>query len=616
MRCGFRGAAAVVGLILGLLPGPDRLWADAAPARVAATASSSPEPARLDAAAFGRLPAWFNGRATTLDAIARNTLQSVSGQAAWKWADGSDLSSADWILQIATGNDHWRDAEILVVEHPAVAELLGLPVSAEGAPATCCAIRVATEHLGELRQRLDSIASQTGPLNESDSACRRFIRRLQSIGDLLAIFRLSTTTDSLELVEEAEQALQMRRQPIPLLLPPIKTGDAWETLQLGTILQRLGPEAGLVQNPATEHWLAVLDAAGAGEADRFQTAIRDYETYLNRTDARLCPYQFTVPAGWSESGAPQTREAAFFSDTLAFGSNVTLLERIEGERTVAMRVSYFPGGAASVERIVNEWRISEGLAPDLLEPGDTTAIEVCGATGWCVDLTAPISLVHRDERLIGTSFSRENQTWVVTMSGPAALVTKWKPDLEAFLASLRLGAAEEVAHWFRYDSHRHPGPDQHFTLLAAVVPTDKAVWVLQSPLIADHLPAQREPELREWMQSLQTRPTSTASDTSSLPGAAPAPPFTWTVPPGWKRIEPAVGDVVLETTLEPLPLWWSLQPLRVERTFDVVRLVNHWREGTRLPRFTAEEVAQAITPIETPVGPGWLVRYDIPQSLP
>jgi hypothetical protein len=570
---------------------------------------SSPTTAKLDAAAFGRLPVWFNGRTTTLDAVARNTLHRVSERTAWQWDDGTELSPSEWLLQLAAGDDHWRKAAVLVVDHPAITELLQVPLPDGRQAPSCCTIEAAMARMQPIQAKLTELENKTGPHDDADRACLRLFRRLQDLGDLLTVLHVPDTTDPRVMLQEAEQAAQLHGQPVPLLLPPRKDDERWDTLQMGAIVLRAGPEAGIDPNPAADYWLKLLLAAEADDAVEFGAAVERYETYLKSADSAACPFAFKVPPGWTEAGAVQTREAAFYSDTLSFGANVTVLEQLGGAGVATMRVNYFPEATAAAERILDDWRVSEGVAPSAPQLGDTLDTHIGETAGWLVDLTSPFKLTGRDERLIGASCVANGHTWVVTLTGPAAVVDQLQPDFKPFLDSLRWGEPGEIEQWFRFDSHRHPGPEVQFTLLAAIVPVNEAVWVLQTPLVVDQQPNDREAELRAWLESLQPMPDGESTRSGQ-------PQFTWSLPPRWQAIEPPSDDAIFETVLDSGPAWWSLRPLKVKREFDTVRLVNHWRAGTLLPPLSAEQADAAISAIETPVGRCWLVRYDIPQSLP
>jgi hypothetical protein len=559
-------------------------------------------PPRFDAAGFGRLPVWFNGRVTTLEAVAANTLARVSGTRDWTWSDGRMLSPADWMLLLAAGDDRWQDARLLPVEHPATAELLGLPWNEGDPQSRSCSVHTAVDRLAILQARLESLP-QSEQQTAADRACLRLFVRLRELGDLMTVMRLPDTSDAQVMLLEAERASQLQSQPIPRLLPPRHAGGEWEVLQFGVLVLQAGGE--LTPNPAAEHWLRLMLAVKEEDEPAFDQALSAYEAHLKDRGARDCPYEFRVPAGWTEIGVPLAREAAFFSDVLCFGNTVTSLE-LKGEGGSALvRVNHFSQPTASAGRIIDDWRISEGLAPSAEAERDAAKVTVCGRPGWRVDLAAPAALTGRDEALAGVSFVNGSQTWVVTLTGPDAAVDRGRAGFDEFLSSLQLGEEAALADWFRYDSQQSPGPDRDFTMLTAVVPAPGSVWVLQSAVTADQSPEDRLAELRAWMQSLAKSPQTAASG---------KPPFTSMLPVEWSDLEPPQGDAVLQTQTPAGPVWWTLRPLETTSSFDILRLVNHWRTGTRLPPLTQAEAATVVTPVDTPLGQGWLVKYVVPQA--
>jgi hypothetical protein len=141
--------------------------------------------------------------------------------------------------------------------------------------------------------------------------------------------------------------------------------------------------------------------------------------------------KYDLPPGWQEV-PPRDRGITLKAFTVS-----------EGGQTAEVTVTTLPGEGGGLLNNVNRWRGQLGLPP-MTSPNElisaSTGVEVDGQRGALVDFTAPSG--SPPKRMVGVLLPRAGATWYFKMTGPADLVGRQKPALEAFLKSVRFGGEE------------------------------------------------------------------------------------------------------------------------------------------------------------------------------
>jgi hypothetical protein len=145
---------------------------------------------------------------------------------------------------------------------------------------------------------------------------------------------------------------------------------------------------------------------------------------LSRRAASPARLRYDKPEGWKEKADPKRIRVAVF-------------EIADGAAEAG--VSAFSGPAGGLLANVNRWRDQLHLEPiDEKQAGkDVRPLEVAGTPGHYVDLTGPAAGGQTPQRMLGVILPRGEQTWFLTLKGPADVVEKQKSTFEAFVKSVR-----------------------------------------------------------------------------------------------------------------------------------------------------------------------------------
>jgi hypothetical protein len=139
---------------------------------------------------------------------------------------------------------------------------------------------------------------------------------------------------------------------------------------------------------------------------------------------------FDAPAGWQPVPiAPGGMRVAAYKVT-------------DGDRSAEVTVIPLSGSAGGLLANVNRWRGEVGLGPltDDQLPKESKTLDTPAGPAVVVDLPGPESAGSK--RTLGAILPRDGTTWFIKLHGPAELVGKQQANFEAFVRSLRFGAAQ------------------------------------------------------------------------------------------------------------------------------------------------------------------------------
>jgi len=557
-----------------------------------------------------RLPVWFNGHVSNLDDVVQNLLWQLSGEDRLRRADGSPFNGIAWFLDIASGGSEWLDEPVLRVDHPDVAKLLNLTLPSDPSQPQFCTMRQVLERLPALSAAQSEAGQGGGAPTPGEVALQRFTARLAVVRRLGAAARLPDLSDADAIRHAIVSAREAETEPIPLLVPPRTAGEPWWTLPYAVVVSQVGEQAGIAPNPATPHIDALLRAWASADQPACNAALDRYEQQLRDSGVAVGPYQFETPAGWRELGIPPRGTPTFFSDVLAHGWTASRLERESPDGLLTLNVSTFGGATAPAGRIINDWRMSEGLAPIAAADSDARKVEVAGGPGWQATISGQDADTGAAVELVGVVFVRDGRTWVATYRGPPALVAAQRADFDRWLASVQIGDAAQLSHWFPVDAAQTDPQPGDYHLLSAVIETPQQAWVLQTALLADEGPDDRATELRSLLASL------TEGETMVAVSEAPEPlrlPWSWTLPAGWTAA-PGTANEILQTATARTPIGWRIQRLKRSAPLEIELLVDHLRSTHRLEPLTEADRPAVLQSIDTPIGRTWLIRFHVPPA--
>ena len=134
------------------------------------------------------------------------------------------------------------------------------------------------------------------------------------------------------------------------------------------------------------------------------------------------PLQWTTPAGWTASVAPNPSRLATFSV-------------VEGSNKAEVTITRFPGDVGGLLPNINRWRGQIGLKPvSDASQQPMEALEVDGAPAQLLDLQGA---GETSQRMLVVLTTRGGFTYFVKMTGPGALLGREHQNFVAFARSLR-----------------------------------------------------------------------------------------------------------------------------------------------------------------------------------
>jgi hypothetical protein len=551
----------------------------------AALFAASPVAAAADDAVtqFGKLPARYNGRITTIQSAAASMLKRISGRSTYFDADGGEHSAVEWLLGEATRDENTIGPRILQIEN---AELLAL-LKLEARPAAGVnRHRYAFDELTPSFPALEAAGANAAkaPDSEFSDALADLFNRLR---DQIALRRSFETPG--KTIEELQEALSRMRQLdssiLPLVVPPADAASAWHCWWRGALddfIAGVVKDAGRKPIPAVPYWREILDARRARDDDRFGKAIAAYVTHLNENPPRPAALDFVPPAGWQELGVSVKNSASYKSDTLAAGAPVAVFLTRDDARTCFPHVIYFPTSTASVERIVNEWRIGANRAPladDELRK-TLTPSRVGSFDALTVDIADAENSPQSPRRVLATIIRRENDAFVITCDGSPEAIETERAHYTAFIESLKLGSPDEAKAWFNLGD-ADPRNLAGTSFLVITAKRGNAVWQFR-------------------VSGLGPVPETARAACMKFIAEFPAPRFlkggdraAWAPPAGWKAV-PDSDEPAFQLGEGQETRFLMAQPLADYTAASELPLFNHWRGFLGLPAWNAAEAAEQV----------------------
>jgi hypothetical protein len=307
-----------------------------------------------------------------------------------------------------------------------------------------------------------------------------------------------------------------------------------------------------------------------------------YAAHLKENPPRPAALDFVPPPGWQERGISVVNAASFKSDALAAGAPVAVFLTRDDAQTCFPQLIYFPTSTASVERIVNDWRISANRAPltdDELRK--TLAPSRIGSfDAVTVDIADAENSPQSPRRVLATIIRRDNDAFVITCDGSPEAIETERAHYTAFIESLKLGSPDEAKAWFNLGD----GEPRNLAGMSLLVVT-----------------AKRGTDVWQFRVS-GGGPIPDAARAACLKFIAefPAPRFlkggdrtSWAPPAGWKAV-PDGDEAAFQFGEGQEVRYLVAQPLADYAAAAELPLVNYWRGFLGLPAWNTGEAAEQV----------------------
>ncbi|MDA0834640.1 MAG: cytochrome c biogenesis protein CcsA [Planctomycetota bacterium] len=260
--------------------------------------------------AFGELPIVAGGRQQPVDALARNTLRSISNYQTYVDADGKKQPAIRWFLDVATQSEAAENHNVFRIDHPEIVSFFEIE-RVKGHRYSLAQLRPKASEFHTKVEEIQKKSAKTLSVLE-----RRYVeldQRIRSYTMLVAAFSpppipsLPTEEDFKENPTEARQkfmaigdALMQFSQSLSRMSPPLavpvgketdENGDesngkeVWEPYAIAWSKAFLQTQ--LMNQPPAETtlaWNKMMSFYGKGDVAGFNKAVADYKTLLE-TDA-------------------------------------------------------------------------------------------------------------------------------------------------------------------------------------------------------------------------------------------------------------------------------------------------------------------------------------------
>ncbi len=248
---------------------------------VASAAWPRPTPlSQMQLTEFGRLPLVYEGRVKPFDTVARNMLRYLSGKQSYVDAKDNTQPAIKWFLNVIARNDEARTDRVFRIESLEVLETLGL----KRRQGFRYSIEELAGHLGELERQAE-LASSLEPRKVSayQKKVIELVKKLRLV--MLLKFSFDVPQPNRENAEESARAFLAQLDALSRLQPPLAVpSDAddghWETYAMAWFNGAKNSAHGKQANPAMLSMKAMLAAYGSGDAEKFNSSLAQYQTWL------------------------------------------------------------------------------------------------------------------------------------------------------------------------------------------------------------------------------------------------------------------------------------------------------------------------------------------------
>jgi hypothetical protein len=545
---------------------------------------------------FGRLPASFNGRITTIESAAAAILRKISGRDVYFDDEGRRHSAAEWYLSEASRGEDSPAPKVLRIDNAELLALAKLEARTKSGPNQH---RYSLEELLPSLEALREAQSKIDPAvpSELKTALDDVSRAYHALGSVRLSFREPDTTD-IEQVKQAIAALeQLDSLVMPLVVPPNEGSNRWMPWARAVVEDFLAnaiPDATRKPYPAVPLLREIFAARRAKDDNRFANGVAAYAAHLKARPPRAAALDFRLPAEWDEMGANFGNQPELFDDTVAEGTTAALFSGHGGTDSFRVNIYYFPAATAPIEHVLNDWRISSGYAPlegEALQK-TLTRSRIGSEDGVSIDLAYGPPEAAR--RLRATIVRREGDGFVVMCVGSRKAVDAEEARLTAFLESLKLGSPDDARSWF--DLRSSP-PRDYFGSSMLVAVARQGTKVRRFRFVGlDLLSDAKRAECLKSIEELST-------DDSGGDGKRPA----MKLPAGWTAADDGEGPGKEYQFGEGAERRYvTVTPLAEYAAGSELALFNHSRAQMGLPRWNADELAKQVRTVDFAGGE---VRY-------
>ncbi|MCA9080143.1 MAG: cytochrome c biogenesis protein CcsA [Planctomycetaceae bacterium] len=333
------------------------------------------KPGEFDLARFGQLPMWYRGRAMPIDTYARNTLLQLAdretfgmivGDAAESSDDSANVATPDaddeatqgaqpvktkrapairWLLDVMTDEEAARKHRVIRIENSDVINSLGLEDHRAGLVYSLDELGANFETLAEQAQAAAQVPAKERSLREkklvelaNKVVLASFVEMTMGRPPELPNQEQFGSTDPRLRREMFSRFLAVQRDaieefrtenrvagPSPLLIPmhlgvkspeelPRGTGSDWDTLSSAHVIGQYAEERDPQLAPAIVAFEKILKAYKEHDADRFNSALTEYQQLLEQFHAKLLTSEESdadLPLARVDAEAQFNRQALF-----------------------------------------------------------------------------------------------------------------------------------------------------------------------------------------------------------------------------------------------------------------------------------------------------------------
>lgn len=228
-----------------------------------------------DLGAFGRLPVVYQGRVKPFDTLARNSLVILSDRQTWRDEEGRRRPAIEWLLDVTANVPRAREHRVFRVHSLELLDQLGL----EPRRGYRYALAEFEDRLGDVE--LEAIRASRLDPDDRDLHDVKLLEFWQHT----AIYRVLADVHAFSPVNGSSaggiagvmrRLERLERFPLPHAIPPAGPEEEWRSFPHALVD---GASSGAA-NPAVPLFAATLEAWAAGDVERFDGAVYEYQSYL------------------------------------------------------------------------------------------------------------------------------------------------------------------------------------------------------------------------------------------------------------------------------------------------------------------------------------------------